>query len=92
MGTYTPDSWDDPCRRCGAGSGEPCEPVSDRHLHATVLRPHPERGMRPWQLKEAGYVEYTMQDAYGDLYHLVRKPTQPRVEHAGWHEVTNPPM
>lgn len=77
------------CPRCGAIDGEPCEPIRP-HRYPTLLRPHPERGMYPWQLEQAGYQKYTLTSdtipagEYGSTLHLWKKPTQPIAQLDGW--------
>ncbi len=71
------------CPRCGAQPNEACELIGN-HAHATILRPHPERGMRPWQLVQAGYLQYVLVDVDGFKLHLWRLPTQRPVTWDGW--------
>lgn len=48
-----------PCPRCGSAAGDDfCLPLTDAHPHATLLRMHPERGARPHDLEQAGYIQY----------------------------------
>lgn len=46
------------CPRCGAQSGQPCESV--RAGSSSLVGYHPERGYRPGQLLELGYIKYTL--------------------------------
>lgn len=77
---------DEPCPRCGARKGEPCEPIRPGK-YPTILREHTERGARPWWLNDRGYIPYTLEDAEGFKLFLWRRPRQPAVTRDGFKPV-----